>query len=62
MADQPAMTAAIWSGAGMAADVLLLAAAVTAAIAIALHLTGRPADPVLQAAAILLLALGLLAL
>lgn len=56
------MTAAIWSGAGMAADVLLLAAAVTAAIAIALHLTGRPADPVLQAAAILLLALGLLAL
>jgi len=56
------MLAVVWSGAGTASDILLLSAAIVAAIAIALHFVGRPGDPMLQAAAILLLALGLLAL
>lgn len=56
------MTAVIWAGAGNASDALFLAAVIVAAIGIALRMVGRDADPTLASAAVLLLALGLLAL
>jgi hypothetical protein len=57
------MTAAIWSGAGTASDVLFLAAAIVAFVDWLIAITGRSElNKSLLTVSIVLLALGLLAL
>lgn len=57
------MAAAIWAGAGTASDVLLLAAVIVAGLDVLAKLTGRSElAGALLTAAVLLVALGLLAL
>jgi hypothetical protein len=56
------MTAAIWVGAGTASDVLFLVAAVIAMIDVTWMLTKAAPEAALLPAAVVLIALGLLAL